>query len=174
MVAEDWSVTVGRRWYQKTWLWIAVAFAAIPLALVYALIRLSSGSGPVVVSEAIAALVPVGLWMGALVTRSGWVRGILSISTVLLLFLSAWAVWNFVQELEAEALVACTYITTSEGEEVELDSELCESVFDGSLESDQRTIGIRFAVFWVAPLFVLYFFRKRFQPDDVMTGKTPS
>lgn len=161
------------RWYQRTWLWVVVAFAAVPLTWAWFILgavfdvnifRLLGLVSPF--------LIPVGLWMGALVARRGWARGILSTAAVILLFLSAWAVWNYNQSLESEVFEACQTIETPEGELVELDPELCETLFDGSLEALQRTVWIVFAVFWVAPFFALYFLRKRFQPDDRGAGNT--
>ena len=110
--------------------------------------------------------------MGALTARRGWIRGVLSISTILVLFLASWAVWNFLQAVEYDAAEACVLVETPEGEVVQLDPELCRAGEDGSIKTLQQTSWIMFAVFWVAPLFALYFLRKRFQPDDVRAGDT--
>ncbi len=201
------------RWYQRTWLWVAVAFVAVPLTLAWVILGALFDVNNVVfgvVGLVISVLIPMGLWMGALVTRRGWARGILSIATILLLFLGAGAVWNFVEGQEAEALNGCRTVSREdleaspsapewvaalppEFDRVFMDPRECfrfEEAFEGmtssaiaayapalegsqppmSIETFRRVTLIMFAVFWVAPLFVLYFLRKRFQPDDVMTG----
>ena len=175
MVAENRPARVGRRWYQRTWLWVVVAFAAIPLTVVWFILGAVLDVNNVIfglLGLMILVLIPMGLWMSALVAQRGWARGILSIAAVILLFLSAWAVWNYVKSVEAGAQAGCEIMTTANGETVQVDPELCASADDGSIEALQRTAWIMFAVFWVAPLFVLYFLRRRFRPDDVATGGT--
>ena len=159
------------RWYQRTGPWVSISLAALVVApvLVGVLVVLPLEGFAVfalsLLGLVVSALIPVGLWMGALVARRNWSQGILAASTLLLIFLAAWSVWNFLEATEVEAEEECFLIEASDPEVVgQLDVDLCESLTSGELDALRRWSWAGFFVLWVAPLFVLYFSRRRFEP----------
>lgn len=170
------SPTRALQWYQRVWVWLVAGVAAASLTYGIALVIAASvgaigAANPnlddVLLSFGFAAFAfpLIGLWMGALVTRSGTVRGVLVVVTLIGLALAAWAVWNYTGTLEDEAQEACEIVTTADGGIAERDPELCETATDGTVESRQGTVWLVFAGTFVAPLIGLYAFRKRFEPD---------
>ena len=115
-----------------------------------------------VVAVAVMGLLPVGLWMGALVSPPGTIRTLLSVSTVVALALLLWVAWSTLRSIETDLVSACEIVETDAGELVEADPDLCErhDTF-GMLE---RNAWILIALTWIAPLFVLYGFRRHFEP----------
>jgi hypothetical protein len=151
---------------------VAVSPAALVLApiLVFAsTLDPLEGFGQLVLSVQapfVSAFIPVGLWMGALLARRSWTRGVLLLSTLLLIFLAAWAVWNYLENLGTEASMECLLIESSAPEIADqFDAELCNSLTNGELAGLRRWSWAGFAALWIAPLFVLYFFRRRINPE---------
>jgi len=105
------------------------------------------------------------------------VRFVLLVVTAAMFLLPAWAAWSYTRSLESEALSACQLIEVGNGEIAPVDTDLCESTTDGSLETRERNIWIGSAVgvglFWVAPLAIQ--FTKTFPSmgDCLAHGVTP-
>lgn len=185
------TVTARRRWYQRTWVWVIIGLTSAQLMypasfMAMALATAALGDSDLARLAAVTAmwaLVPISFWVGALVSERIGVRFMLLIVTAAMFLLPAWAVWSYTLGLEAEALLACQLIEGGKGEIVPLDTELCESTADGSLENRQRNIWISSAVgvglFWVGPLAILFVLRRRFQPhgkglvNDATPGTGP-
>ena len=166
MTANDGSHRAQPRLYRRTWLWVALAAAALPIAYAVGLgddlavqARFLS-----VVAVAVMGLLPVGLWMGALVSPTRWVRGFLAILTVIALALLLWATWNTLRSIEDEMHAGCLLVETDEGDVVQTDPDLCERV--DTFDMLERNTWILVALFWVAPLFVLYALRRHFEPAE--------
>ena len=156
-------------WYQRTWLWVAVAVAAVPVASLIPGNYLSVQSRIVsALAVVVMGLAPIGLWMAALVAQRPRARRLLSILTLVVLGLLIWSVWNGLLDVERDAFDGCFLVETADGQVVERDPELCASVMSGDpFHSFRRNTWILVAATWVAPLFVLYFLRKRFQPPGI-------
>ena len=100
-----------------------------------------------------------------LVARRSWAQAAFSLFTLLFIVLAAWAIWNFVVAVEAEAENECFLIETAAPDVVDqLDEDLCASLTDGGLDALQRWTWGGFLLVWVVPMFLLYFLRRRFLP----------
>lgn len=165
--------TVGRRWYQRTRLWVVIALLAIPVSLGFLILNLSIWDRNLVVALlglASLVLVPIGLWMGALVAKHAWARLLLVLSTVLLSLVAVFSVFVFWDGQEDEAFDGCLFVETADGGTVQQDADLCAYLEDGSLQRERNLSYAMLGVFWTGPLVALYVFRRRFQPDDRQEG----
>jgi hypothetical protein len=151
MAAESVAVP-GRRWYQRSWVWLTFAAIATPTLAVFLLIVM------VVVQQLLgleelrvfwlvlppllgAICLPVGLLMAAFVARRAWARGVLVGLAVLVVAVTTSWVWRSLFRAADAPL------------------------------SDRLWFGALFALSWGVPLLVLTSFRNRFRPDDLPPGE---
>lgn len=159
---------VARPWYQRTWLWLVVASLALPLSvgfLILGVMVLDRNWVVASIGSLSMALVPIGMWMAALVAKHAWTRAVLAIATTLLIVVAFFSLYSYGNRVEKEALRGCELIATADGGVVRRDAELCGQVTDGSLERNENLRFLVLGVTWAAPLVVLYAFRKRLRPD---------
>lgn len=183
---------------------MVAALAAVPLTVLGLILLVVFDVNNLVAAGLLSillALLPVGLWMGALVAQRPWVSAVLSASTIIVIFSAVLAVWNNLENTEYESFEGCQLASREvleaspfapewlaalppEVDAVLTDPRGCARV--GGLEGMDPDIAAAYApalepqpmsmdtfrlvawtgfiLLWVAPLFVLYFCRRRFQP----------
>ena len=167
--SDESSLDIRLHWYQRTWLWVVLAVAAVPVAFFIPGNSLSVQSRLAgVLAVVVLGLAPIGLWMGALVARRPWAGALLVILTLVVLALLVWAVWNGLSSAEYETFNACSVVAFDDGTTGELDPELCST--RDTFDSFGRNVWVVVMATWVAPLFILYGMRRHFQPSGFEIG----